>query len=294
MLPVLLEIGPVKLHSYGLLIAVGFLVALHLVRRDAAAAGYNPDVFTNLAFWVLPLGIAGTRVAFILMYPQFFSWDKPLDWFAIWKGGLVFQGAIPVALPFAYFYLRRLGIPFLTACDLIIPYVPLGHAFGRIGCFMYGCCYGRPTTLPWAIPARRVPWDTSLPPEGSPAYLDHLDRFPDVTVLDHWSHPIHPTQLYSAIGLAILCWLLLRVRRRWGGITGITLGAYFLLYGVFRFIVEFFRGDHNPVNFATLTDQQVFSIGLVVLGIIVITFLARRARPGGPGPAAQDKPRATG
>lgn len=278
MLPVLLEIGPIKLHSYGLLITVGFLVALHFARRDAAAAGYSPDVFTNLAFWVLPLGIIGTRIAFIAMYPQFFSWDEPLDWFAIWKGGLVFQGALPVAIPFAYFYLRRHGIPFLKACDLVVPYVPLGHAFGRLGCFMYGCCYGKPTGVPWAIPARRVPWDTSVPPVGSPAYMDHLERFSDVAVLDHWSHPIHPTQLYSAAGLAVMCWLLLRVRKRWGGISGITLGAYFLFYGVFRFFVEFFRGDHNPVTFGIFTDQQVFSVVLAIVGAVLIAYLARLSR----------------
>lgn len=278
MLPVLLEIGPVKLHSYGLLIAVGFLVALHFARRDAAAAGYDPDIFSGLAFWVLPLGIVGTRVAFILMYPQYFSWDKPLDWFAIWKGGLVFQGALPVGLPFAYFYLKRYSVPFLKACDIVVPYVPLGHAFGRLGCFMYGCCYGKPTAMPWGIPARRVPWDTSLPPEGSPAYMDHLERFADVTVMDHWSHAIHPTQLYSAIGLAVMCWLLLRIRGRWGGIVGISLGAYFVLYGIFRFVVEFFRGDHNPVTFAPFTDQQVFSLGLAIGGALFLGYLLARRR----------------
>jgi phosphatidylglycerol:prolipoprotein diacylglycerol transferase len=233
MLPVLLEIGPIKIHSYGLLIAIGFLVSLHFVRRDAAKAGLNPDIFTNMAFWALPLGIAGTRIAFIMMYPQYFSWDKPLDWFAIWKGGLVFQGAIPLALPFIYFYLRRNSIPFLKACDIFVPYVPLGHAFGRLGCFMYGCCYGKPSSLPWAIPARRVPWDTSVKPEGSPAYLDHLERFGDVAITDQWSHPIHPTQLYSAAGLLLMCWLLLCARRRWPGIEGVVLGAYFLLYGLY-------------------------------------------------------------
>lgn len=277
MLPVLLELGPIKLHSYGLLIAVGFLVALRFVRRDAARAGYNPEVFTNLAFWLLPLGIAGTRIAFIAMYPQYFSWDKPLDWIAIWKGGLVFQGAIPVVLPVIYFYLKRHSIPFLGACDIIMPYVPLGHAFGRLGCFMYGCCYGKVTDLPWGIPARRVPWDTSVAPHGSPAYMDHLERFPDITVMDHWSHAIHPTQIYSALGLLLMCWMILCARRRFRDIPGVALGAYFLIYGVFRFIVEFFRGDHNPVRFANLTDQQVFSLGLAVLGIGLLMYLKRRS-----------------
>ena len=278
MLPVLLEIGPVKLHSYGLLIAIGFLIALHFVRRDAAVAGSNPDVFTNLAFWVFPLVILGMRVELILLYPQYFSWNAPLDWFAIWKGGLVFQGAIPVAVPFIWYYLSRHSIPFLNACDVFVPYVPLGHAFGRLGCFMYGCCYGRPTELPWGIPARRVPWDVSVPPEGSPAFMDHLSQFADVTVSSHWSHAIHPTQLYSAVGLSIMCWLLLRVRARWSHIAGITLGAYGLTYGFFRFVVEFFRGDHNPTNFGSLTDQRVFSVGLSLAGAALIVYLVRRSR----------------
>lgn len=277
MWPVLLEIGPIRLHSYGLLVAIGFLCALHFVRRDAARAGYNPEVFTNLAFWLLPLGLAGTRLAFIAMYPQYFSWDKPLDWFAIWKGGLVFQGVIPVALPLIYFHLRRHSIPFLPACDLIMPYIPLGHAIGRLGCFMYGCCYGKPTDLPWGVPARRVPWDTALPPHGSPAYMDHLERFSDLSAMDHWSHPIHPTQIYSALGLVLMCWILLCARRRFRSIPGVSLGAYFLVYGVFRFIVEFFRGDHNPVHFGNLSDQQVFSLALAALGVGILIFLKRRA-----------------
>lgn len=280
MFPVLLELGPIKLHTYGLMIAVGFLLSLNLIGRDAKRAGLDPEVFMNLAFWVLPLGIAGTRIAYIAMYPQFFSWNDPVGWIAIWRGGLVFQGAIPVVLTVFYVYLRKHGIPFLAACDVIFPYLPLGHAFGRIGCFAYGCCYGRPTDMPWGIPARRVPWDTNLDPVGSPAYLDHLRRFADVTLADHWSHAIHPTQLYSAAGLVVICLVLLAVRRRWGRFTGITLPVYFIVYGAFRFVIEFFRGDHNPVRWGGLTDQQVFAVVIALLASGLLAYLVSRARRG--------------
>ncbi len=283
MYPVLLKLGPLTLHSYGLMIAVGFLIALFFIQRDARKDAYDPKVFADAAFYVLPLGIIGTRLAHIVMYPQFYSWSDPIGWIALWNGGLVFQGAIPVVIPFLYWYFRHHKISFLKATDIIIPYVPLGHAFGRIGCFLYGCCYGKPTELPWGIPARRVPWDTALPPAGSPGYMDHLQRFSDVTHQSHWSHVIHPTQLYSFVGLSLLCLLLVTLRKRWNPFTGFLLPAYFVLYSALRIVIEYFRGDHNPVHMFNLTDQQVFSLFLIVAGIAV--FLIMRFKLGKPSKA---------
>ncbi|MEX2016413.1 MAG: prolipoprotein diacylglyceryl transferase family protein, partial [Candidatus Hydrogenedentales bacterium] len=146
-----------------------------------------------------------------------------------------------------------------------------------LGCFLNGCCYGKVSDVPWAMPFRRVPWDTSVPPEGSPPYLDHLKRFGDqVTTHDHWSLPIHPTQLYSFLGLMALCCIMLLLRRYWNPYTGFMMPLYFILYGIFRFIVEFFRGDHNPVHFG-FTDQQLFSVVLIAAGIALYHYLKRRA-----------------
>ena len=91
MFPILFEIGPLKINSYGLMIAVGFLTALFFAQRDAVKRGLPPKVFADMAFILLPLGIAGTRLAHIIMFPEYYSWDDPIGWTAIWRGGPVFR-----------------------------------------------------------------------------------------------------------------------------------------------------------------------------------------------------------
>lgn len=268
MLPTLLKIGPLCLHSYGLMIAIGFLVSLHLMRRDAQKAGIDPRVISDLAFGSLILGIIATRVLHIILYPSAYSMRDWVGWFAIWRGGLVFQGAVPVVILYCWYRLRKHGVSFWLTADAVMPYVPVGHAFGRLGCFLNGCCYGKRTDVPWGIPFRRVPWDLAEPPIGSPAYLDHCQRYSELSfTADHWSYPVHPTQLYSAAALFGLCLLMLALRKKWHPFPGFLLPAYLFLYGVKRFIVEFFRGDHNPTHFgARLSDQQVFCLIFMAIG----------------------------
>lgn len=285
MLPTLFEIGPLKIHMYGLMIAVGFLTGLHFVQKDAVKRGMNPKVFSDMGFVLLFIGLAGTRVAHIIMFPEEYSWNDPLGWIAVWNGGLVFQGALPPTLIYAIWYLRRHKVPFWPACDVMMPYLPLGHAFGRLGCFFYGCCYGKPTDMPWGIPARRVPWDVTKPAVGSPAFRDHMSRFSNVTELSHWSHPIHPTQLYEAVGLLCLFGLMLLLRKKWHPFVGFTMPTYFVLYGALRFVVEMYRGDHNPVHMGGLTDQQIFSLGAAAAGVVLFVILwvrSNQAKPAAP------------
>lgn len=284
MLPILFKIGPVPIHAYGLMIAIGFLLALYFMQREAVKAGVDPKIFADGAFYTLILGIVGARFMHIVLYPQHYAWNDPLGWIAVWEGGLVFQGAIPPALLYVWWHFRRNELPFLKGVDIVMPYLALAHGVGRIGCFLNGCCYGKPSDVPWAIPFRRVPWDLDQAPTGSAPYLDHLRRFGDVTLNDHWSHPIHPTQLYAAFGLFGICAVLVVLKKKWNPFTGFTFPAYFVLYGTFRFVVEFFRGDHNPVHFANLTDQQVFSLILLAVGVALFLFLQNRSRQNAPAP----------
>lgn len=279
MYPVLFKPFGVPINSYGLAIAIGFLTALFFILRDARKFGLDEKVVSDAAFYMLPLGVFGTRLLHIIMFPDGYSWSDPVGWVALWKGGLVFQGGPPIAIGFLYWYLRKHKVDFWRACDVAFPYLALAHGFGRIGCFMYGCCYGAPTNVPWAIPFRRVPWDTALPPTGSPAYLDHLQRFGDMTLESHWSHAIHPTQLYSFVGLITICGLMLFLRKRWYPYVGFTMPVYFVIYGLFRFIVEFFRGDGNPSHMLGLTDQQIFSVIFAFAGVIFF-FILRTIQSG--------------
>lgn len=275
MIPTLLEIGPVPIHSYGLMIAIGFLLAIIFIQRDAKHAGLDPKIFMDGALYVLPIGIFGARITHILLYPDSYSLTDPIGWIAVWNGGLVFQGGPPLVIIFCYYYLKKNGVYPWMAADLTFPYLGLAHGFGRMGCFLNGCCYGATSDVPWAIPFRRIPSDTALAIIGSPAFEDHLQRFSDMTTQSQWSHPVHPTQLYSFVGLISICLFLLLLRKYWHPYPGFTMPLYFIAYGIFRFIVEFFRGDHNPVHVFSLSDQQIFALLFSLFGVFFFFFLRK-------------------
>ena len=235
MWPTLLKLGPLTLNSYGLMIAIGFLTALHFIQKETSKQSIDPDVINTAAFWSLLLGITGTRVLHILMFPSDYSWSDPIGWFAIWKGGLVFQGGPPPVMVFLYFYLRKKKVPFLKVVDIAGVYLPLAHAIGRLGCFFKGCCYGKLTNAAWAMSFPRWPRDIGLPAEDSPAYLDHFSEGL-VERTDLWSSPVHPTQIYESVGLLCVTVLLLFLRKKWHPFDGIVLPSYLALYGVLRFL----------------------------------------------------------
>jgi len=261
MWPIILKVGPVTLRSYGLTIALGFLVVLYLVQRDARKLGVDSRVINDAAFWVLLSGLLGARVVHILMYPESYSWRDPIGWVAVWRGGLVFQGGPPAAIIVCYLYLRKKGLDPWRVADISIPYAPIGHALGRVGCFLNGCCYGARTNLPWGC---------RFPP-GSDAHASHYGELAQ-DVAD-WSFPVHPTQLYEAAALAAIAFLLLSLRKKWRPFDGFTMPVYFILYSTWRFFIEFIRGDRNPRHFGIFTDQQVFCIGFALAGIILFVAL---------------------
>ena len=279
MLPVLFKIGPVPVFAYGLMIATGFLLGLFFIKRDAERQGIKPEVIVDGAFWCLMLGLIGARLLHIIMFPGEYSFSDPLGWIAIWHGGLVFQGCIPGPIIFALVYLRVKKISFWKVADIVFPYIPLGHAFGRLGCFLNGCCYGQRTDLPWGIPFRRIPSDLSQPANGSPPFLDHRLRY-GLPADAQWSLPVHPTQLYSAAGLLMIFAVMMYVKRNFTLFRGWALPSYLMLYSFFRFFVEFIRGDHNPSNFGfgVLSDQQIFCIVSFIFGAALFVYMRQRAR----------------
>ena len=271
--PEIIRIGPVPLYSYGLMVAIGFLTALFFIQRDAQKAGYDPKVFADLAFVILPLGLFGTRITHIIMFPEFYSWTDPIGWIAVWKGGLVFQGGPPIAIAYAIYYFRKHNISFWKGCDVILPYVALGHGIGRIGCVLKGCCYGAETDVAWAMRFPKIIDPDTNMITGSPAFLNHLRMFSDVTAESTHSHAVHPTQFYSFVGLLCIMGIILALKKWWNPYPGFTFPAYFILYGAFRLWVEFYRGDGNPVHAFNLTDQQIFAaigVGIGVLGFILL------------------------
>ncbi len=275
MFPTLLDLGLLRLHSYGLMIALGFLTALFGVQRYMKPRGVDPQVLSEMGFIALFLGVAGTRLLYILMNPGEFSLLRPWEWIAVWEGGLVFQGAIPVTFLYVYLACRRRGIPFWELVDAGIPYLALAHAFGRMGCFLNGCCYGKH--------AEGLPWAVRFPPDSLVFYSEAgMAPMPD-----GWSHPVHPTQLYSVAALTAIFLVLLLLRAKWHPFTGFTMPVYLILYGVKRFVVEMFRGDNNPtvLGFGLLSNQQVFSIISILVGFWLFQYLRWRARQPDTAPA---------
>jgi phosphatidylglycerol:prolipoprotein diacylglycerol transferase len=268
MFPEIFRIGPIPLNSYGFMIAVGFLTSIYFIQRDAEKAGIDPKKFADIAFMALPIGLLGARLAHIIFYSQFYSWSDPFGWIAVWKGGLVFQGGPPMALIYAVYVLRKHQIPFWTAADIVFPWIALGHGLGRIGCVLKGCCYGAPTDLPWGIRFPKIVDEDKDLITGSPAYLDHLDQFSEITVASTHSLTIHPTQLYSFFGLMTILAIMLLLRKYWKPFTGFTFPVYLIIYSAFRFWVEALRGDHNPQYVMDLSLQQIFCLIGIIVGIV--------------------------
>ena len=237
-----LGFGIIPLHSYGFFIAAGFLLGIALVRKLARLSQVDPDLCSDLGFWLLMVGFVGARILFIITRFDYFS-ENPADIFKVWEGGLVFFGGLIAATGFALYFIKKHKLSAWKLSDILLPAVALAHAFGRLGCMGAGCCYGRPSTVPWAIKLQSDLVDPSL--RGI---------------------PLHPTQLYESISLFILFAGLIYIfkHKRFDGQVGLT---YFMVYPVIRSIVEIYRGDaiRGFVIDQVLSTSQFISI-FVFLG----------------------------
>jgi phosphatidylglycerol:prolipoprotein diacylglycerol transferase len=253
--PILLKIGPINIYTYGSLLCLAFLVALWVAGREAQRMGLPPGRIWDLGFYLLVAAVVGARVLEVLLNLHRYL-AKPLDIFKVWDGGLAFQGGLLLAFITALTYIRRHDLAVWSTFDALALGIPLGQSIGRIGCFMAGCCYGRPTDLPWGV---TYTYPESLGPLGV---------------------KVHPTQLYeSLLVLGVFAVLYhLRTRKRF---EGQLLGVYFLLAGLVRFGVEFFRGDpRGPALLAGMPVTQVTALGLALAGGVFLLFMTSRKTTG--------------
>ncbi len=235
--PVLVEIGSLKIYSYGVLVAIGFLAAIRVAAGEIGRRGMDIEKFYDLAFWLVLGAIVGARLFHVLVFREAYVRD-PAEIFRLWNGGLVFYGGFLGAVAAAVVYLRRHRIPFLPVADAGALGIPLGLVFGRLGCTAAGCCFGRPTTVPWAI-----------------VYTDPASLAPPYV-------PLHPTQLYEALA-ALAIFLFLYMTRKRFQTPGMLLWTMLILYGVARGLLEFFRDD--PRGFlGPLSESQIVSAVLVL------------------------------
>ncbi|MCX6356387.1 MAG: prolipoprotein diacylglyceryl transferase [Candidatus Aureabacteria bacterium] len=265
---ILFSLGPVTIYSYGLCVALGFLLGMMNAARRARRYGWSAETIYDTCLCAIIAAIVGARILYILDNPGEFA-GSPLDYFMVWKGGLVYYGGVIGAVIAGALYLKLKGRGVLEGFDIIIPSVALGHAIGRVGCFLNGCCFGRISSLPWAV---------RFPPE-SPAYLYQLCETGQIQPGSAWSLPVHPTQLYEALLEFMICGFLASLfwRKRFHGQ---IFFLYFVIYGTCRFAVETMRADY-PVLIGVcgfgINLPQVMSVLMMIAASVVLLWMRRRA-----------------
>jgi phosphatidylglycerol---prolipoprotein diacylglyceryl transferase len=242
MYPVLFEYGLLKIFTYGFFLALAFLGAIYVAAREARRLGLPVGKFYDLCFYAVVAALVGSRLLYVLLdLGQFLA--QPLKIFAIWEGGLVFHGGVILAFAVAFYYIRRHHLPWRVTLDALALGMPVGQFFGRIGCFMAGCCYGTSSHLPWAV------------------------TFTNPQSLCPLREPLHPAQLYEALLALGVFGLLYRLRTR-KSFDGQMLLAYFALAGLVRFVVEFFRNPvdyRGPLYWGWMPLTQLVALGLALV-----------------------------
>jgi phosphatidylglycerol:prolipoprotein diacylglycerol transferase len=254
--PILLKIGPVTIYTYGFLLALAFLAAIFVAGREARRLGVPPGEFFDLCFYIILAALVGSRLLFVILEPGTFL-HNPLKIFALWQGGLDFQGGLILCLIVAVWYIHRHKMPWRPTLDALALGAPLGQFFGRLGCFMAGCCYGKVTSVPWAV-------TFSAPNSLCPLRV-----------------PVHPTQLYEGfldLGVFLLLYWF-RTRKAYSG--QMTL-LYLCLAGLTRFGVEFFRSPldyRGPVFFGWMPLTQLFALALFLVCGGLLLYWGFRLQP---------------
>lgn len=240
MYPVLFKIGPITIYTYGVMVALGFTIGLYLAAREAKRENISSDNIINLFFWIVIPGFIGARIVYIFTEWEYFL-RYPLRIFLA-NEGFVFYGGFIAAFLGAFWYVNRQKIDVWKTADIIAPSIAIGHAISRLGCFFYGCCYGKPTNS----------WIGILFPPESPA--------------GQLGVPVIPTQLISSFVLLVIFFILV-IARRYRKFFGQIFWLYVLLYAAARFAIEFFRGDPRG-HIWTFSTSQFIAIFMVIAAAI--------------------------
>lgn len=247
--PILWQLGSFKLHSYGLMVALATLAGVFVAARIAHRRGLRQELCVDTVIWSLILGIIGARVLYIILNWNVYAAD-PLSMLRVYNGGLSYLGGLVFGTATILVFAYRAGVHPVALIDAMTPSAAIGYAIGRIGCFLNGCCYGSPCSLPWGV------------------------RFPGQ------SEPHHPSQLYSSLSGLLLFVLLWRLGRR---VTrrGVMAAVWFGGYGIYRFLVEFTRaGSTAELGLWGLTQAQWASLVLTGSAAVWLISIYRRQPDG--------------
>ena len=262
MYPILVKIGPLTIHTYGFMMAVGVALGLWFIYRQAKKAGLDANRIMDAAFYTIIVSLLGAKLILFLSNISYYV-SVPRELFSLARSGGVFQGGLLFGTVYALWYFHRKKIPTWPTADLIAPALALGHGFGRIGCFSAGCCYGSACAAPWAV-------------------VFHNKYAADLTGV-HLDTAMHPVQLYEAvlnfINFGVL-FLILKKKK----FDGQVFAFYILNYSVIRFFTEYFRGDHDEKIYfirgatplSSLSLPQLFCLLGLIAGAVLYVVLRRR------------------
>ena len=257
MYPRLLELGPITVYTYGVLLAAAYLFGLQLARVRAKQRGLDANRVLDLGIYIIISALVGAKLLLLITDFKSFTAD-PRELLTLARSGGVFYGGLIVAVIVALWYIRRVGLPLWTTCDVFAPGIALGHVVGRFGCLFAGCCFGKPTTRPWGI--------------------TFTDPFAAANVGTPLGVALHPTQLYEAGAELLILIVLLVTERKGRPFPGRTFWLYMLLYAISRFIIEFYRGDDRG-TVGMFSTSQFISIVLAPLAIVMLVYLSRVVTP---------------
>ncbi len=255
MYPELIKIGPFPVHTYGFLIAMGFILAVEVLRNLSIRAQLDTEKVLDAAYRSLLIGFLGARILFVITQWSEFSRD-PMGIFRVWEGGFVFLGGPLLVVPYLVWYARKHKLPLWRFFDVSAPPLALGHAFGRLGCLAAGCCYGKPTGTSYGVKL----YSSIVEP-----YLQGV--------------PLHPTQLYEASSLVLLCFGLLWIMRR-KMFDGQVALSYLIAYPVIRSVIELFRGDivRGFVVEGLISTSQFISIFVFAGAVGMLVYRLRQVQ----------------
>ncbi|HEX8009409.1 MAG TPA: prolipoprotein diacylglyceryl transferase [Casimicrobiaceae bacterium] len=258
MYPVLLQLGSFQLRSYGIIVALSFLLGLWLSAKEAKRKGLDPAVIQDFAFYAFVAGIVGARLYFVVFSQPAYFLRNPWEILAVWHGGLGIIGALLGGFLVTLWYCRRKRLSFWRLADTLGPGIILGQAVGIFACLSTGDSYGKPTDLPWAITYT------------NPASMAPLNI------------PLQPVELYE-MAAYFLVFLLVWSTRKSYRTEGFVFLTYLAGYGATRVFVEFFRG--HPAIFAWgIPAAQVFGAALVLValtGFFVVRWTKASPAPSG-------------
>ncbi|MBN2126452.1 MAG: prolipoprotein diacylglyceryl transferase [Deltaproteobacteria bacterium] len=248
MYPDLFSIGPLTLHTYGLFVALGFIAALLAAVHIGRTVGINAQQVMDMGFIMILWAIIGSRLGYLALNLSYYR-NNLLDILKIWQGGLVFSGGLLTALLALLWHLRRRNLSFWKVGDLWAPAAALGQGIGRIGCFMAGCCYGKPAEVPWAVvfthPKSLAPLHTAL----------------------------HPTQIYASLSGFVVFLILMFLHRR-KRFQGQVLLWFLILHSTARLLIERFRGDDRGLIPGTdMSLTQLVTLVILLGSVVALLFL---------------------